>query len=102
MADLLDVGIWQGCLSRALVGSVLVGPYEEMCRTKVRTRSITKKAGRQAAGETAAKLPPGLGEPLAGQRWAVRGVERFSLAGRQAWLKAVCLPVSSGTRGCRK
>ena len=44
MADLLDVGIWQGCLSRALVGSVLVGPYEETCRIKVRTRSITKKS----------------------------------------------------------
>lgn len=39
MVHLLHVGIWQGCL----MGSVLVRSDEEMCRTKVRARSIAKK-----------------------------------------------------------
>lgn len=102
MADLLNVGIWQGYLSSASVGSALVRPYEEMCHTKARTRSIAKKQAGKWQGKRPPNYPLALLEPLAGQHWAVWGVERFSLACHRAWPKGVWLPVSSGTWGCRK
>lgn len=91
-------GLPQPCLAALSPSQALRGELLHQGTEKVHHQ----KAGRQAAGETAAKLSPGPVEPLAGQRWALWGAERFTLAGHQAWPKAVCLPVSSSMWGCRK
>lgn len=53
MAQLRHAGIWQGCL----MGSVLVRPDEEMCRTKVRTRSVAKKWQASGRGNSRQIIP---------------------------------------------